>query len=797
MKTSTDIRDKKRYDTIQDVSLSFKAAVGILNDLLSHDSLESGRLELHNETVAVLPFLLECISPFSAECQERGVTLTFSENPPPLSTSISIPTFISTSTSIPIPTSTPVPITVSTSTSIPIPTSTSVHITTSSPHTHPIDGRTNHTSDERHENNEKNNEIKIENMKKIMMSNSSVKSAENDRVNTSTNDNNALSSLLPGDRIHFDRFKMDQVVRNLISNALKFTPKGGTISVRAYYKYDQCAENRNHSEVDADAFADRDPCCISKNQVATRKAEEEERDEGGVIHVGGEEVVNDIRDDEPLIRHAQCVKNVNKTYNKMGMEMENVTRKNNDTSWLSYTMNFLRSCLLCQSCTPHVRSGADDNPVSDHTCGRLIVEVSDSGAGISIENQKRLFVEIIQFSPEKLQEGGGSGLGLWITSRILNLHRGTIKVHSEGEKKGSLFTFELPMTRNHNVSTVLPGIVSRNPSADQLFTSMTETLGLNCVTVDRFVSHRGAEDFDIDDNSNDLSLDCFNSQLERQEGTESAIDCLNVLSPRNKCLDVSDDVTTVRKSSMSDVITSTPLHSDIILTEGPTTLDSITLDGPRSLDSITLDGPRSLDSITLDGLQTLDSVQCEGPPSIDSLTSGESLFSPILKRNYNILVVDDSRLNRKMLSKCLQLDGHECFEAEDGVQAVAQIRAFFQSTNATASTRTRAIKDVETETILSGSASASDSKSESDNKSKGNTLFDIILMDFQMPNMDGPTATQRIRELGFSGFIFGVTGIGENGDTALCVCSVCVVCLCMCACKCKCVCVCEEVCVCV
>ena len=31
------------------------------------------------------------------------------------------------------------------------------------------------------------------------------------------------------------------------------------------------------------------------------------------------------------------------------------------------------------------------------------------GAGISAENQQRLFKEIIQFNPEKLQAGGGSG----------------------------------------------------------------------------------------------------------------------------------------------------------------------------------------------------------------------------------------------------------------------------------------------------------------------------------------------------------------------------------------------------
>ena len=43
----------------------------------------------------------------------------------------------------------------------------------------------------------------------------------------------------------------------------------------------------------------------------------------------------------------------------------------------------------------------------------LRIEVKDSGHGISKENQAKLFKNIVQFSPGKLQNGGGSGLGLW------------------------------------------------------------------------------------------------------------------------------------------------------------------------------------------------------------------------------------------------------------------------------------------------------------------------------------------------------------------------------------------------
>jgi signal transduction histidine kinase len=75
----------------------------------------------------------------------------------------------------------------------------------------------------------------------------------------------------------------------------------------------------------------------------------------------------------------------------------------------------------------------------------LRIEVADSGAGISAQNQTKLFGQYVQFNANNLQEGKGSGLGLWISKGIAELHGGIIGVYSEGENKGSTFYLDLPV----------------------------------------------------------------------------------------------------------------------------------------------------------------------------------------------------------------------------------------------------------------------------------------------------------------------------------------------------------------
>ena len=66
----------------------------------------------------------------------------------------------------------------------------------------------------------------------------------------------------------------------------------------------------------------------------------------------------------------------------------------------------------------------------------LVVSVADSGAGIAKEDIPKNFRSIVQFNPNELQGGGGSGLGMVLSRGIVVRHGGQVWLHSEGVGHG-------------------------------------------------------------------------------------------------------------------------------------------------------------------------------------------------------------------------------------------------------------------------------------------------------------------------------------------------------------------------
>ena len=96
--------------------------------------------------------------------------------------------------------------------------------------------------------------------------------------------------------------------------------------------------------------------------------------------------------------------------------------------------------------TKDVRPAEEDPPMAD-----LVVEITDSGMGISAETLPKIFQAFEQGERSRDRSFGGLGLGLAISRAIMELHGGTISAASEGRNKGSTF-----MVRLHTVKPIAP-----------------------------------------------------------------------------------------------------------------------------------------------------------------------------------------------------------------------------------------------------------------------------------------------------------------------------------------------------
>ena len=96
----------------------------------------------------------------------------------------------------------------------------------------------------------------------------------------------------------------------------------------------------------------------------------------------------------------------------------------------------------------------------------------------------------------------------------------------------------------------------------------------------------------------------------------------------------------------------------------------------------------------------------------------ETCVSKDPSRPRSVLIVDDVSSNRRLLSRLLENNGDTCQQAVDGEDCLKKASA----------------------------------ASEEDHR------FDIILLDYEMPNMNGPTCAKKLRAWGCSSLIVGLTG---------------------------------------
>ena len=113
-----------------------------------------------------------------------------------------------------------------------------------------------------------------------------------------------------------------------------------------------------------------------------------------------------------------------------GLKLEYVNEIENDITILADADKFRQVIVnLVGNAIKYAKEG-DVNVRTSIVKGNFVLRVSDSGIGMSAEEQKGLFKKFHRIKNEETQEIRGTGLGLWITKRIIELMGGKVSVES-------------------------------------------------------------------------------------------------------------------------------------------------------------------------------------------------------------------------------------------------------------------------------------------------------------------------------------------------------------------------------
>lgn len=114
--------------------------------------------------------------------------------------------------------------------------------------------------------------------------------------------------------------------------------------------------------------------------------------------------------------------------------------------WVHGSARRLRQVLenLISNAIKYGRAGGWVRVAARANGDHLIVDVSDNGLGISLEEQARIFDRFYRVQRKETMDIKGTGLGLAIVKSVVEHHHGRIWVESE-LNKGSTFSFVLPL----------------------------------------------------------------------------------------------------------------------------------------------------------------------------------------------------------------------------------------------------------------------------------------------------------------------------------------------------------------
>ena len=227
--------------------------------------------------------------------------------------------------------------------------------------------------------------------------------------------------------VTIDSYKISQVIRNLVSNAMKFSKVDGkvTVSIEIINKLKRFRPSKspmgspskdNNENSILRRFISNETSKLFPSQQSPSKRLD--NDEGLVenilersLGIRSSSNGGDIEQQSPphhLAAERNTMSSVSSSLpgspaKRKGSILQQFFPTSSTSSKTIFPMLSKQNLNQANNC--------DDNN-SFHT-DVIRISVHDEGAGMSKVNQKRLFNEIVQFDAAKLQQGKGSGIGLW------------------------------------------------------------------------------------------------------------------------------------------------------------------------------------------------------------------------------------------------------------------------------------------------------------------------------------------------------------------------------------------------
>ena len=318
---------------------------------------------------------------------------------------------------------------------------------------------------------------------------------------------------------------------------------------------------------------------------------------------------------------------------------------------------------------------------------RLRLWVRDTGIGIAPEKQARIFDSFSQVDSSTSRRFGGSGLGLAISQQLVELMGGRIWVESE-EGKGSTFH-----------CTVRFGLGT--PKTKR--TDLVSLRGLKVLVVDDHATNRRILE---------EILKSWEMEAELVESGSAAIAALEAATQASASSDESPfDIVLMdlMMPEMDGLETVAIIRENEAFAEVPVLLLSSADRAGYSARSRSLGIARSLiKPIKQSDLLEAIGAALEAAPPVETRRSEAPEDESVAVESRRVLLAEDGAINQQVAVRLLEERGHSVVVVNNGRAAVEQVAA---------------------------QASASSAE----------PPFDVVLMDVQMPEMDGLEATAAIR----------------------------------------------------